>query len=178
MSFQQVLFGLLEFLLSIVLSFVLVFGVYRLYLLLTPRLDEERHLRRRNRSMGLFLGSILLGAAIVVKQAVYPVMALIQIFAVSGNRSPLGFLRLLGLSAGSVLLSGFLALFCILFCLWLFNHLTPGVDLRREIETDNLAVAMMTGLLIVGISLLISEGVGGLTRALIPFPELGTVPLS
>jgi uncharacterized membrane protein YjfL (UPF0719 family) len=177
MFFQQLLLGLLEFLLSILLCFVLVFGTYRLYLALTPKLDEERQLRNKNRSMGLFFGSILLGEAIVVKQAVYPVMAVVQIFITSGERGAAGFFRMLGLALGSIVLSGLLALFCMLFCLWLFNRLTPGLDLRGEIEKDNLAVAMMTGLLIVGISLLISEGVAGLTKALVPFPDVGTLPL-
>jgi uncharacterized membrane protein YjfL (UPF0719 family) len=174
---QQVLFGLLEFLLSILLAFVLVFGAYRLYLALTPRLDEERQLRSGNKALGFFLGSILLGEAIVVKQAVYPVMAVIQLFAASQERSLPGFFKMLGLSLGYILLSGLLALFCMLFCLWLFNRATPGIDLFEEIGGDNLAVALLTGLLILGISLLVSQGVAGLTRALIPFPAVGTVPL-
>ena len=80
MSVQQIIFGLLEFSVTILISFILIFGSYRLFLILTPRFDEERQLRKKNTSVGIILGSVLLGEAIVVKQAVYPVMAVIQIF--------------------------------------------------------------------------------------------------
>ncbi len=48
MGLQQLIFGLLEFFLSILTSLVLIFGSYRLFLLLTPRFDEERQLRENN----------------------------------------------------------------------------------------------------------------------------------
>jgi len=72
MSIQQIIFGLLEFLISILISFVLIFGSYRLLLILSPRFDEERQLKKKNISVGIVLGGILLGEAIVVKQALYP----------------------------------------------------------------------------------------------------------
>lgn len=177
MSGQQVIFGLLEFLVSIFISFILIFGSYRLFLVLTPRLDEERQLREKNTSIGLLLGSILLGEAIVVKQAIYPVMAVIQIFVLGQEKNFVNFLKMLGFSGGYVLLAGILALVCILFSFWLFNKLTPRIDHFQEIKENNIAVALFMAILIVGISMLISTGVSGLTRALIPFPEVGSIPI-
>lgn len=176
MSGQQVIFGVLEFLVSIFISFILIFVSYRLFLVLTSRLDEERQLREKNTSVGLLLGSILLGEAIVVKQAIYPVMAVIQIFILGQEKSFSNFLKMLGFSAGYVFLAGILALACILFSFWLFNKLTPRIDHFQEIKENNIAVALFMAIFIIGISLLISEGVSGLTRALIPFPEVGSIP--
>lgn len=177
MSGQQIIFGLLEFFVSIFISFILIFGSYRLFLLLTPRLDEERQLREKNAAVGIILGSVLLGEAIVVKQAIYPVMAVIQIFILGKERSLPNLLKMLGYSVGYVFLAGILALACILFSFWLFNKLTPRIDLLDEVKKNNLAVALFMSLLIIAISLLISAGVSGLTRALIPFPEIGSIPL-
>ncbi len=177
MSAQQVIFGVLEFFVSIFISFILIFVSYRLFLVLTTSLDEERQLREKNTSVGLLLGSILLGEAIVVKQAIYPVMAVIQIFILGQEKNFLNFMKMLGFSAGYVFLAGILALVCILFSFWLFNRLTPRIDHFQEIKENNIAVALFMAIFIIGISLLISAGVSGLTRALIPFPEIGSIPL-
>lgn len=178
MSAQQIIFGLLEFLVSIFISFILVFGSYKLFLLLTPRFDEEKQLKEKNTSVGIILGSILLGQAIIVKQAIYPVMAVIQIFILGEEKSILSFLKMLGFSIGYVVLAGFLALVCIFFSFWLFNALTPKINQFQEIKNNNIAVALLMALLIIGICLLVSAGVSGLTRALIPFPKVGSIPLS
>lgn len=176
MSAQQIIFGLLELLVSIFISFILIFGSYRLVLVFTPNFDEERQLKTKNTSVGIVLGSILLGEAIVVKQAIYPVMAVIQIFVLGQEKNVLSFLKMLGLSVGYVFLAGILAIVCILLSLWLFNKMTPRIDQYQEIRNNNIAVALFMALLVIGISLLISQGVSGLTRALIPFPEVGSIP--
>jgi len=177
MSVQQIIFGLLEFFVTILISFILIFVSYRLFLVLTPRFDEERQLRKKNTSVGILLGSVILGEAIVVKQAVYPVMAVIQIFVLGQERGVANFFKMIGLSVGYVLLAGILAIVCILFSFWLFNRLTPRIDQYEEIKNNNLAVALFMALFVIAICLLISQGVSGLTKALIPFPEVGAIPL-
>ena len=178
MDWQQIIFGLIEFVVSILISFILIFGSYRLFLVFTSRLDEEKALKSGKTSIGVILGSTLLGEAIVVKQAIYPVMAVIQIFVLGQEKSLANFLKMIGYSIGYVILAGFLALACIFFSFWLFNRMTPRIDLFEEIKKNNLAVALFMGFFIVTICFLISSGVAGLTRALIPFPEVGSIPLT
>lgn len=178
MSWQQIIFGLIEFLLSILISIILIFGSYRLFLVFTARLDEEKQLRSKNKSIGIILGSTILGEAIVVKQAIYPVMAVIQIYILGQDKNIANFFAMIGLSIGYVVLAGFLALACILFSFWMFNRMTPRIDQFEEIKKDNLAVAIFMGFFILAICFLISSGVAGLTRALIPFPEVGSIPLT
>jgi uncharacterized membrane protein YjfL (UPF0719 family) len=177
MSGQQLIFGLLEFLVSILISFILIFGSYRIILLLTRRLDEETQLKKKNISVGIVLGSIFIGEALVVKQALYPVMAVIQLYILGQEKEAGNFAELLLYSLGYVILAGILAILCILFCFWLFNRLTPHINTYQEIMDNNQAVAVLMALFIVGICLLMSAGVSGLVRALIPFPEIGSVPL-
>jgi putative membrane protein len=177
MSGQQIIFGLLEFLVSVLISFILIFGSYRIVLVLTRRIDEEKELKKKNISVGIVLGSIFIGEALVVKQALYPVMAVIQLFILGQEKDAGSFAEVLLLSLGYVFLAGVLAFLCILFSFWLFNRLTPHIDTYQEIMNNNLAVAALMALFIVGICLLMSAGVSGLVRALIPFPEVGSVPL-
>ncbi len=177
MSGQQIVFGLLEFLVSILISFILIFGSYRIILVLTRRIDEEKQLKKKNVSVGVVLGSVFIGEALVVKQALYPVMAVIQLFVMGQERDAGSFAEVLLYGLGYVLLAGLLAILCILFSFWLFNRLTPNIDTYREITDNNLAVAVLMALFIIGICLLMSAGVSGLVRALIPFPQIGSIPL-
>jgi len=177
MSAQQVLFGVLEFLVTVLISFILTFMTYRFLLRLTPHFDQEKKLRQKNAAVGLVLGSILVGQAIVVRQAIYPVMAVIQLYITGTEKNLANFAKFLGLGAGYIVLGGVLAILSILMSFWLFDKLTPGIDQYYEVRENNLAIAVFMALFIIGISLLISSGVSALVRALIPFPQLGSLPL-
>ena len=177
MSIQQILIGLIQFVLTIFISFFLVFVSYRLILMLSRKFDEERHLKDNKVSVGVLLGSILLGEAIILKQAVYPVMAVVQLYVLEGNRGTGRFLSTLGMALGHVVVVGILAVLTITFCFWLFNRLTPKIDQLKEIKEGNLAVAVFMAFFIIGICLLLSDGISGLAKALVPFPEIGTIPL-
>jgi len=177
MYLQQILLGLIELLISIFISFVLIAGSYRFFIFITPRFDEERQLKKKNTAVGVVLGGILIGEVLVVKQAIYPVMSVIQLFILGEEKNFANYMEMLGLSVGYVLLAGIIALGCILFSFWAFNKITPRIDQYQEIRNNNVAVAVFMALFIVGICILISDGVSGLTKALIPFPEIGSIPL-
>jgi putative membrane protein len=177
MYLQQILLGLIELLISIFISFVLIAGSYRFFIFITPRFDEERQLKKKNTAVGVVLGGILIGEVLVVKQAIYPVMSVIQLFILGEDKNFANYMEMLGLSLGYVLLAGIIALGCILFSFWAFNKITPRIDQYQEIRNNNVAVAVFMALFIVGICILISDGVSGLTKALIPFPEIGSIPL-
>jgi len=178
MSGQQVVLGLLEFILTLVIGFFLVFATYKVLLKLTPRFDQEKQLHRRNTAVGLALGSILVGEAIIVMQAIYPVMAVVQIYTLDSSKDLGALLRTVVLVVGHILLAGLLAVLSILLSFWLFDILTPGIDQYHEIREGNIAIAVFMALLIVAMSLLVSSGVSALTRALIPFPKAGSIPLT
>jgi len=176
MNMQQVFLGFIEFFLTLFISFVLIFLCYKAFLALTHKFDEEEQLKRKNVSVGLVLGGILLGEAIIVKQAIYPVMAVVQLFILGEDRSFVSFLKTLGLGVGHIFLTGVLAVGSILISFWLFDKLTPRLDQYEEIKQNNMAVAVFMALFIVGICLLLSSGVSGLIKSLIPFPDIGSVP--
>jgi hypothetical protein len=56
--------------------------------------------------------------------------------------------------------------------------MTPRLDEIEEIRNNNVAIALFVALFVLAICILMSSGVSGLTRALIPFPEMGTIPFS
>ena len=178
MNIQQILIGTIEFFLTVFISFILIFFSYKLFLFMTHHFDEEKELKNKNMSVGLVLGSVLLGEVIILTRAIYPVMAVIQLYVLGEEKSFGLFLRTIGLSFGYVILTGILAIASILFSFWLFNRMTPRIDQYEEIKGNNIAVALFMALFIVGMCLLFSSGISGLVKSLIPFPEVGSVPLS
>jgi uncharacterized membrane protein YjfL (UPF0719 family) len=177
MSGQQILFGVLEFAVSILVAFVLTFATYKLLLKISRRFDEENQLKRKNGAVGVMMGGILVGQAIIVKQSLYPVMAVFQLYTTGSDKTTAAFLKMLALGAGYIVLSGILAVAAILLAFWLFDKMTPGLDQYQEIRDGNLAVAIFMALYVFALSLLLSSGVAALTRALVPFPQVGAVPL-
>ena len=178
MSGQQVLLGVVEFILTLVIGFVMVLATYKTLLRLTPRFDQEKQLHRRNTAVGLVLGSILVGEAVIIMQAIYPVMAVVQIYTLDSSRGFGALLRTVGLVVGDILLAGLLAVLSILLSFRLFDKLTPGIDEYHEIREGNIAIAAFMALVIIAMSLIVSSGVAALIRALIPFPKAGSVPLT
>lgn len=177
MGLQQILFGLTELLAAVAVSLILVFGTYRLLLRLTRRVDEENELRKGNVAVGILLGSVILGQAVVVRQALGPIMAVVQLFILGGERRIGLFLQMTAFAAGYILLSGGLAVVCLLFGFRLFDRLTPGLDEFEEIRSGNVAVAVFMGFFVLAVCFLISAGVQGLVRALVPFPRVGSLPV-
>jgi uncharacterized membrane protein YjfL (UPF0719 family) len=177
MNLTQILLGILELLVTVLISFVLIFISYRIILVLTRKFDDEEQLKKRNLSAGIVLGGIFVGEAVVVKSAVYPAMAVFQLYATGESRGFLSLLKALALSLGFILMTGLLAVAVIFFCFWLFNRLTPRINQYEEILADNRAVAVLMALFIVALCILMSSGVSGLTKALIPFPDVGSIPL-
>ena len=178
MSGQQVVLGVVEFILTLVIGFVMVLATYKTLLRLTPRFDQEKQLHRRNTAVGLVLGSILVGEAVIIMQAIYPVMAVVQIYALASGKGVGALLRTVGLVVGDILLAGMLAVLSILLTFRLFDKLTPGIDEYQEIREGNIAIAVFMALVIIAMSLIVSSGVAALIRALIPFPKAGSVPLT
>jgi uncharacterized membrane protein YjfL (UPF0719 family) len=105
-------------------------------------------------------------------------MAVIQIYMLEGERGVGSLIKMMALGAGYVVLSGILALGSILFGLWALTRLTHRLDEFEEIKNNNVAVALFVAFFVISICLLMSAGVAGLTRALIPFPDVGAMPIT
>jgi uncharacterized membrane protein YjfL (UPF0719 family) len=165
--------GLIAYGVSVVLATLLVFGTYKLSTLLA-RIEDEKLLAAGHRSMAIVLGAVLVSQALLLRHAVYPIMAVVrELFLAPGSfrslalvlgRSVLFTLAIAAMSCGSVALSA-----------WLFSRLTGGLDEQGEIRRDNVAVAILFGFALVAISLVLSEGVEDVARALVPIGPRGFV---
>jgi uncharacterized membrane protein YjfL (UPF0719 family) len=176
MDLMSLLAGLVAFAASVAAAALLVFVTYRVNTLLTSRIDEERLLLAGNRSIAIALGSIVFGQAVLLRHAVFPTMVVVRDLFVRPvtpgaaawvlGHCLLFFLIISALSIGSVALAG-----------WLFSKMTRSIPEREEILKDNLAVAILFAFVVLGITLIVNEGLEDLSRSIIPYAQTGVLHL-
>jgi uncharacterized membrane protein YjfL (UPF0719 family) len=176
MDVKSIVAGFVAFAFSVVASVVLVFVTYRLNTLVTSKLDQERHLLAGHRSVAIALGSVVFSQALLLRHAVFPTMVVIRDL----------FLKPFSAAATAVALAYTLAFFVIMSVLafgsvtlaaWLFTKMTGALPEQEEILKDNVAVAIFFAFVVVGIAVIVNEGLADLARSIIPYAESGVLRL-
>jgi uncharacterized membrane protein YjfL (UPF0719 family) len=176
MDIESVLAGLVAYLISVLGAVLLVFLTYRINNLLTSKEDEEQLLRSGNKSVAISLGSVVLSQSILLRHAVFPTMAVLRdLFLRPANfraaiwviaHCALFFLIIGVLSFGSVWFAG-----------WLFTRMTRSLPEQEEIMKDNIAVGIFYALVVIGITLILNEGIEDLSRSIIPYHKSGVIQI-
>lgn len=176
MDLLSVVAGLVAYGVSLLAAVLLVFVTYRLNMLLTSRLDEERLLLEGNRSVAIGLGAIVLSQAILLRHAVFPTMTMVRdlfLRPVSLGSA----LSVLGHGAAFFLIVGTLAFGSVALATWLFKKMTGRLPEREQILKDNVAVAILFAFVILGVTVIVNEGLEDLSRSIIPQTSSGILRL-
>jgi hypothetical protein len=156
----------------------LFFGVLLLYLtykVIDKLVRRKLEISLDNISFSIFASSILFSVA----------------YLISGIKSPiLNSLKMLGDNPeyeGSLILDGFkysglfLSLMIISICLVifisikLFTYMTANIDEFKEIQKNNIAVAILTATIVISISMLIKESLYLLLESFVPYPDIPNI---
>jgi uncharacterized membrane protein YjfL (UPF0719 family) len=163
--------GLAELVLSLALGVLTAYVGFRLLAKMTHELDEINELKQNNVAAGVLFASLLLALALVVRQASYPAISALKTALFRGI-GLVGALKVLGLSVAYVALALAIALGSIVVGVRVFLRLTRGIDELEEIKSNNVAVAISLGIVIVILGIFLAQGVGSLLSALIPYPAM------
>ena len=120
----------------------------------TRHLDDWGEVRRGNTGMGIVMGAIIIGIAIILKPAIDLPLS------VEVTRP---FLILLGQLIG-IVIGLILAVSAIVFSAGMFDRLVGDIDVLSELQRGNMAVAVIMAAVILAISLLISGAVASIIR--------------
>ena len=164
--------GLVAFGVSVLAAVLLVFVTYRFNTVLTRKLDEERLLLSGNRSVAVALGSVILCQAVLLRHAVFPTMAVIRDLFLKPV-TPSAAVWALGHALLFFVIIGMLSLGSVAVASWLFARMTRSLPEHDEILKDNLAVAIFFAFVMLGITLIVNEGLEDLSRSIIPWGESG-----
>jgi uncharacterized membrane protein YjfL (UPF0719 family) len=137
-----------QLLLAVVLSALAAYLGVWLFSRATPGLDEWAELRKGNPAVGVVMGAVVVGVAIILRPALNIVSLRLDVGATLDVA-----LRLLT-QALLVAVGLVLSLAAIAFALWLFTRLTGELDEWAEIAKGNVGVAALLAGVILGTALL------------------------
>ena len=158
---------LLAYGVAVLASTLLIFLTYRVNLLVT-RQQEEELLLSGHRSMAIAMGAVLLGQAVLLRHAVFPIMAVVRDLFLQ----PADGARILAVVAQCALffvIIGVLSVGTVVVAVFLFTKLTGRVPEQEEIRKDNVAVAIFFAFSVLAITVIVNEGMEDLSRSLIPY---------
>jgi uncharacterized membrane protein YjfL (UPF0719 family) len=148
----QLVVGVAQIVVAVILSAVVSYLGLLLFNRATRDLDEWAELRRGNAAMGLVLGSIILGIALILRPA-------LAIPPVSDTGARLYPVYSLLVQAAGIVVGLILALSAIIFAVGLFDRLTGQIDELAELQRGNLAVAAVMVGVVLAVSLLMSQAI-------------------
>jgi uncharacterized membrane protein YjfL (UPF0719 family) len=148
----QLLLTVAQVFIAVILTAIAAYLGVVLFSRATRGLDEWAEIRRGNPAMGLVLGSIILGIALILRPAL-----MVPPSADAGSRAyPIYALltQAAGLGVGLVL-----ALAGIILAVALFDLLTGQIDELAELQKGNVAVAAILAGVVLAVSLLMSSAI-------------------
>lgn len=148
----QLLVSVAQIIVAVILAAIASYLGILLFNRATRDLDEWAELRRGNTAMGLVLGSIILGIAIILRPA-------LTVPAVADAGARLYPIFATAIQVAAILLGLVLALSAIIFAIGLFDRLTGQIDELAELRQGNVAVAAVMVGVILAVSLLMSRAV-------------------
>jgi uncharacterized membrane protein YjfL (UPF0719 family) len=148
----QLLVSVIQIIVAVILAAIASYLGLLLFNRATRDLDEWAELRRGNTAMGLVLGSIILGIALILRPA-------LTVPAIADTGTRLYPVIALFVQAAAILLGLVLALSAIIFAIGLFDRLTGQIDELAELQQGNVAVAAVMVGVILAASLLMSRAI-------------------
>jgi uncharacterized membrane protein YjfL (UPF0719 family) len=166
-------FGLAKILFGILVGAVGIFFATRIFgrMIGMPRMDEE--LKRGNGAYGVLIASAVVSLGILAQHAVVATFAAMDLALQQEEFAPQ--MALMFALYGVVhVITAFSVGLCVLrLGTLLFDRLTKGVDEIAEIQSGNLAPALVLAAVVIVLALMTAPGLEMALQGLLPLPTLG-----
>lgn len=149
---SELLLSLAQLVIAIILSAISAYLAFYLFQWFTRDVDEWEELRQGNTAVGIVLGAIVVGVALVLRPAV-------SVDTTLWDAGRDLYVRLLLAEAIQLGVALVLAALALTLALYLFAALTRGLEEIRELERGNLAMAGLLAGVVIGVALMISQAV-------------------
>ncbi|AVI50887.1 hypothetical protein C5O00_06750 [Pukyongia salina] len=159
--------AILEIIISIGITVAIIFVSFKILKLLFFRSSD---LRGDNMAFTIFTSGIILSIGLILSEILPSITNVIRlsttqtetvdsttIISYSGLYLAIGFIMAVFINATAFLL---------------FSMLTKGINEFREIQRNNVSVAILVVTILLSITLIVKESIALLISALIPYPEL------
>ncbi len=175
---MRVLTSFFEFSLSVVMSGLIIFLTYRVFLKANSDFDMEEEIKKGNIAVGILVAAILFAASMILQKGLSAIVSMFRLHVSAPVENGLALWQLLLLMAGHLTMAMILALITISVTLRLFGKLTrkryrPG----KELEKGNIAVGILLASVVLIAALYVGEGVSAVSKALVPQPSIGRIQI-
>ena len=177
MFLMRVLVSLFEFLLAVVMSGLVIYVTYRVFIRANPDFDMEEEIKKGNVATGLLVGTILICASAFLQKGMASVVGMFRLYLTAPDQAVLPLWQLCLLGVGHLVFSMFVAVATISFILRLFGRLTARMQEGKELQKGNLAVGILLSSVVIVATLYVSEGVSALSKSLVPQPSIGRIQI-
>jgi uncharacterized membrane protein YjfL (UPF0719 family) len=177
MFVTRLLISFFEFALLVVMSGLVIYLTYRLFIRANPDFDMESEIKNGNIAVGLLMATILIAASIILEKGLTAVVGMVRLQLSAPMQSGLPLWELLLLIVGHLVMSMILALFTISLTLRLFGRLARRITPGKELQKGNIAMGLILSAVVLVAAFYVGEGVSALSKALVPQPAMGRIQI-
>jgi len=162
-------YGLLELVVSVLIGVVILFISYRI---LNKLIKEKYDIKLDNIAFSIFCSSVLFSVAYLISGIKAPILTSVRMLQDNANYE--GILLLDGFKYTGLFLTIIIIVIALinLLSIYLFTLMTKRVDEFEEIKRNNIAVSIITGVVIISISLLAKDSLYLILESFVPYPEM------
>ena len=177
MFVTRLLISLFEFALLVVMSGLVIYLTYRLFVRANPDFDMESEIKKGNIAVGLLMATILFSASMILEKGLSAVVGMMRLHISAPLQSGLPLWQLLLLVLGHLVMSMVLAMFTISLTLRLFGRLSRRISPGKELQKGNIAMGLLLSSVVLVAAFYVGEGVSALSKALVPQPAMGQIQI-
>ena len=158
--------------LQVFIAFVIGIGaLFTIFKILNSYMRKQLQIQDRNTAYAIFQAGIVISSAIILTDVIHPALNVINFL----NQDGAATLQSIAYSAGYailfVLIGIFFTFLVIAGGIGTFFQLTK-VNEWEEIKNNNIEMSLISVALILGLSIIVSQYIGFLCEALIPYPQI------
>ena len=161
-----------------IIQFLLAFGIgisslFVLYRIIRYFMMKIYKIEKNNNAFAIFQVGIIISGSFILSSIISPALNATRFLNPDNNYTLQSLLNTYEYITMFVFIGFFCAILVIASGLFVLFHLTD-INEGEEIKNNNIAVALITAAIIVGLSIIVDEYVGILCEALIPYPQIPT----
>jgi uncharacterized membrane protein YjfL (UPF0719 family) len=174
---MRVVVAFFEFFISALVSVAVVYVMYRVFVITNKDYDGEEEIEKGNVAVAILTVGIMISAAGFVQYGLDAVERMFLLYMTTPVHEAFGGLRMAAYGAAHLVVSFFFAVFTIILSLRLFGKLCSRMHLGDELKKGNVAVGILLAGVVFVVCLFVKDGVGSLSKALLPQPSIGRVQI-
>ena len=162
-------YGMLELIVSVLIGVIVLFIAYRV---INKLIREKNNIELNNTAFSIFCSSVLFSVAYLISGVKAPILTSVRMLQDQVDYE--GLLLLDGLKYTGLFLTIIIIVITLvnLLSIFLFTMMTKNVNEFEEIKKNNIAVSIITGVVIISISLLAKDSLYLILESFVPYPEM------